>query len=163
VRNSAARRRSAKKVQPTPQADKPAEPPTKAVDPNAAVPFVLHEVMLGQVVAIASDDPFAEEDHPWQWIFNTVGPQRLKWRFRHGASPDKGNQDFDNFLISDIGLPPVRTYRVLITLFVIVIGPVNYLLLRKKGRLHLLLFTVPAAALVASGGLVGYALLADGV
>src|SRR5262249_8865966 len=39
----------------------------------------------------------------------------------------------------------------------------NYWLLRRRGRLHLLLFTVPAAALLISGSLFGYVLVADGL
>ena len=76
------------------------------------------------------------------------------------AANDESN--FDSFLISDVGLPPVKSYRVLITLFVIGIGPVNYWLLRRRGRLHLLLFTVPAAAIVVSTALLAYAIVADG-
>ena len=55
------------------------------------------------------------------------------------------------------------SYYVLISAFVIVIGPLNYWLLRRKARLHLLLFTVPAAALVTSAGLIGYVLVTDGL
>ena len=94
--------------------------------------------------------PLSRERDLWQWVFNTIGPPRWKWRSRHGVALDDDNPGFDNFLIADIGLPPIRTYRVLITLFVVAIGPLNYWILRRYGRLHLLLFTVPAAALVAS-------------
>ena len=79
---------------------------------------------------------------------------RWKWRLRQGLSLDNENPAFHNFLIADVGLPPIQTYRVLISLFVIVIGPLNYWFLRRHGRLHLLLFTVPAAALLASGSLI---------
>jgi hypothetical protein len=73
-----------------------------------------------------------------------------------------GTADFDDFLIADVGLPPFKSYRVLITLFVIAIGPVNYWLLRRRKRLHWLLFTVPAAAIVISLALVSYAVVGDG-
>ena len=125
-------------------------------------PFVRKYAMLGQVVAIANDNPFPGQRFIWNWMFNDIGQARWQWQFRHGVSPDRDNPDFDNLLIADIGLPPVKTYRVLITLFVVGIGPLNYGLLRRKGRVHLLLFTVPLAAMLASGGLIGYALLADG-
>jgi hypothetical protein len=135
--------------------------PAKAESPLLN-PFVWRQAALGRVVAVASTAPFPGGDDYWQWVFNTISPARWKWRFRHGVSFDQENPDFDNFLISDIGLPPIRTYRVLISLFVIVIGPLNYWLLRRSGRLHLLLFTVPAAALLASGALIGYVFVADG-
>jgi hypothetical protein len=136
-------------------------PRTKPTPPETN-PFVWKQAVLGQVVAIASEQPFPGEEIQWKWMFNAIDPARWKWRYRHGVSASGDNPAFDNFLIADIGLPPIRTYRVLITLFVIVIGPLNYWLLRRKGRLHLLLFTVPAAALLTSGLLIGYALAADG-
>ena len=126
-------------------------------------PFVWNEAMLGRVVVMSSENPFPGEKLDWQWMFNTIGPSRWNWRFRHGLSQGDDNADFDNFLISDIGLPPVKTYRVLITLFVLAIGPLNYWLLHRIKRLHLLLFTVPAAALLVSIALVGYAIFADGL
>jgi hypothetical protein len=137
---------------------------TPAVKPRrpAAAPFVRKHAMLGQVVAIADSDPFPGQRFVWNWMFNDIGLPRWQWQYRHGLAPDRDNPDFDNFLIADIGLPPVKTYRVLITLFVVAIGPLNYWFLRRKGRLHLLLFTVPLAAMLASGGLIGYAVLADG-
>ena len=73
------------------------------------------------------------------------------------------NMGFWNFLISGVGLPPVGTFRVLITLFVVAIGPVNYFLLRRWKRLHLLVITVPASAAVVTVVLVGYALVGDGL
>ncbi len=87
---------------------------------------------------------------------------RWRWESRHGVSLRDGNPSFDDFAIADAGLPPVKSYRVLITLFVVAIGPLNYWWLRRVGRLHLLLFTVPALALLVSGALLGYAVVADG-
>jgi hypothetical protein len=46
---------------------------------------------------------------------------------------------------------------------VIAIGPVNYFLLRRLGRLHLLVFIVPGCAVVVTLALLAYALLADGL
>jgi hypothetical protein len=50
----------------------------------------------------------------------------------------------------------------LITLFSIVIGPVNYVYLSRKKMLWLLLFTVPALAATTSVLLVGYSVAAHG-
>ncbi len=132
---------------------------------NRKVPdasFAWRETGLGMVVALQDANPFPGDTAKWRWLFNTIGPNRWNWEFRHGLSMDNGNAGFDDFIIADVGLPPVKAYRVLITLFVIGIGPVNYWLLRRKGRLHLLLFTVPAAAIVVSLSLVAYAVIADG-
>ena len=129
----------------------------------AKMPFVTCQVGFGQVVGIASATPFPGDRRQWQWLFNTISPERWRGRFRQGLSLDFENPSFDNFLIGDVGLPPISLYRVLITLFVVLIGPLNYWFLRRHGRLHLLLFTVPAAALLATAGLLGYVFIADGL
>jgi hypothetical protein len=77
-------------------------------------------------------------------------------------TPDDANPDFANFLVPGVGLAPVTEFRVLITLFVLLIGPVNYWLLKRSGRLHLLVLTVPLAAVLMTSALFGYAILSDG-
>lgn len=126
-------------------------------------PFVSRSLMLGRVTAMADTNPFPGKSLTWQWLFNSLGPENWKWRFRHGLSTDYDNPGFDRFLITDIGLPPIKTYRVLISLFVVVIGPLNYWWLWRKGRLHLLLFTVPVLAAIVTLGLIGYVFLGDGL
>ncbi len=125
-------------------------------------PFVWRDAGLGTVIAMHAANPFPGSSAQWQWLFNTIGPSRWQWETRHGISMNDGNYSFDNYSIADVGLPPVMAYRVLITLFVVGIGPLNYWLLRRKRRLHLLLFTVPVAAIVVSLSLVAYAVIADG-
>lgn len=85
------------------------------------------------------------------------------WPKRHGMVPDMPSIDFADFLVPGMGLAPVSEFRVLITLFVLVIGPLNYWLLLRANRLHLLLLTVPAMALGLTAALFGYALLSDGL
>ncbi len=51
---------------------------------------------------------------------------------------------------------------MLITLFVLVIGPLNYWLLKRYKRLQLLVLTVPLAAGVATVALFAYAIVSDG-
>jgi hypothetical protein len=85
------------------------------------------------------------------------------WRSRHGMSPDVANQEFADFLVPGVGLAPVTEFRVLITLFVLVIGPLNFWLLMRANRLHLILFTVPLLALGLTAGLFAYAFVSDGL
>src|SRR5262249_52995300 len=49
------------------------------------------------------------------------------------------------------------------TLFVIVLGPVNYYVLRRFGKLNLTVLTVPVGALLAAAALLLYALVEDGL
>ncbi len=87
---------------------------------------------------------------------------RVDWIVRNGVDPFDPNEDFWEWLIPGVGLPPVLEFQILITLFVIGIGPLNYFLLRRKRRLYLLVVTVPLSALLITGGLIGYAVVADG-
>lgn len=73
-----------------------------------------------------------------------------------------GYRDFWDWVIPGVGRPPVVLFQVLISLFVVAIGPLNYFMLRRKGRLHLLVVTVPLSAALVTGGLIGYAALAEG-
>jgi hypothetical protein len=85
------------------------------------------------------------------------------WTNRHGLAPDTQNSEFSHWMLPGVGLAPVTEFCILITLFVLVIGPVNYILLKRLQRLHLLVITVPAAALLLTAALFAYALVADGL
>jgi hypothetical protein len=156
------------------EVDENGNPVVKAKPKVTAPPdwaaFKWKVVQQGVVVAIENADPFnpAKDGKgftavEWNWLFNTLGSSRWLASKRDGMSFTEDNPDFWKFQIPGVGVAPVDTYRVLITAFVVVIGPVNYYLLRKKGRLHLLLFTVPVSALIVTVALLGYALLADGL
>ena len=88
---------------------------------------------------------------------------RYYWRKRHGNDPAESNFDFNNFLNPDVGLAPVFEFQFLITLFVLGIGPLNYWLLKRSGRLPMLLATVPLAALLTTVVLFAYGYLSEGV
>ena len=145
-----------------------------------AAMFVYRSLGLGRVVALGNPQGFPGTRASWQWLFHTLHPrqpvraptevlgspsgtQRLTWMGRHGMSLMSGNVDYWNWLVPGVGLPPVTTFLVLISLFVIVIGPVNYWVLRRAKKLFLLLVTVPAGASLVTLFLLGYALFADGL
>jgi len=133
--------------------------------PRGDAPFLTHARDLGMVVAIRSDSPgrnFTANNFAWSWLFNSIGPRRWQWHQRWGVSLYQQNDHFWDFLIPGVGLVPVVQFQVLITLFVIVIGPVNYYLFKRLGKLNLMVLTVPAGALAITSALLVYALLADG-
>ena len=113
----------------------------------------------------------------WGVIFNELlipasGSMINQQQIRYGVdSYSFGERDrnerIENFFnytfdIPGVGRPPVNLFRILIFVFVLVIGPVNYVVLRKRRRLNLLLFTVPAFSLLTCIALLTYAILADG-
>jgi len=125
-------------------------------------PFLMHPCGLGMVAAW-SGDPFDAEAVTWAWFFNTLKASRYLWTQRHGLSCHEENDQFYQFLVEGVGRAPVNAFRILITLFVLAIGPVNYYLLRRYGRLHLLIVTVPLSAAGVTLLLFGYAMIADGI
>jgi hypothetical protein len=135
----------------------------KPASPAAEPELRFREFGLGRVVAVSTDGRFPQQASLWQGALNVIGQDRLMWVQRHGMSTVVENSDFWNFLIPGVGLTPVLTFELLITLFVLGIGPANYFLLRRRKRLHLLVVTVPLSAAAVTLALFGYAMVADGL
>ena len=62
--------------------------------------------------------------------------------------------------IPSLDLPSVKGLSILLGIYILIIGPVNYLVLRRIRRLHLAWVTIPILTLLFAGGAfgVGYAL-----
>ena len=88
---------------------------------------------------------------------------RLMSVSRHGNKPDEANADFNNWLIPGVGVAPIGQFQILISLFVLAIGPLNYWWLKRRGKLPLLLATAPAAAVLVTLALMSYGVLGDGL
>jgi hypothetical protein len=122
--------------------------------------FAWRPAALGAIVV--SQQSLDELDgQEWSWMQEQDG-QHLGWPMRHGTVPNLPNPEFANLLIPGVGLAPVTEFRILITLFVVLIGPVNYWFLKRSKRLHLLILTVPLAALLVTLALFAYAVVGDG-
>lgn len=129
---------------------------------NAGEDFYLRSKLHGMVLA-TSTDPFDDFDQDeWTLVWNTLGQGRWEWEERNGYSARMPISEFLDFLIPSVHGVPVIAFLVLITIFSVVIGPVNYLYLWKQRRLYLLVVTIPAIALVTSLSLFGYSIAAHG-
>ncbi len=137
---------------------------TELVKPVRMDPVRIHNLQLGSVCVFALEDAF-EEDNPsyWSWIYHTLKTNRCLWTERNGLSKTYANRSFWRFLIPGVGLAPVKSYAVLLTLFVIGIGPVSFVVLRRWKRLNWLMFSVPLGALLVTSALACYAMLTDGI
>jgi len=123
--------------------------------------FASRRLMLGRVCAFAAD-PFPGTPSDWNWFLRSLEPFRLNWSMRHGMSSRTDHNEFLLFLNPGVSGVPRYTFLVLITIFAVVIGPVNYVLLWKRRQLYLLILTVPAIAFVTSGSLLAYSVVAHG-
>ncbi len=123
--------------------------------------FGMRSLGLGKVIAL-SENPFPGTASHWVWLLNHLSSDRLLWHKRNGVISRGGNDSFFHFLIPNVGGVPVFSLLVLITLFTIVIGPVNYIYFLKKRQLAMLLITVPVIAFGSSLLLLGYSTIAHG-
>jgi len=124
-----------------------------------------NEVTLFPQITPASNTSAAANDNSipqFPAAFAAALRSTSRWEARHGLTPDDANLDFANLLVPRVGLAPVAEFRILITLFVLFIGPVNYWLLKRWNRLQLLVLTVPIAALLTTTTLLAYAIVSDG-
>jgi hypothetical protein len=149
-------------VKPQPVTPPPLNPQT--TPQGKFLPAVFRRPLgLGEVMVIgAAHHPTRSGNVVWGEVFAAAGTHRTLWSTRHGLSLYRNNDDYWDFLIPGVGLVPVTTFQVLITLFVLAIGPANYYLLRRFGRLHLLIVSAPVFAVLVTLGLFGYALVSDG-
>ncbi|MEX0818295.1 MAG: hypothetical protein WD070_01845 [Pirellulaceae bacterium] len=135
----------------------------RTLKPDRPTPFLIRGVDHGQVVAFSDANPFPGKREDWCWLFNSLNSQDWMWYQRHGLSFHRDNPRYWNLLIPGVGAAPVTSFLVLISLFVIVIGPVNYFMLGRRRKLYLLLLTVPLGAGVVTTALFTYALINDGL
>jgi hypothetical protein len=126
-----------------------------------------YQLMQGIVLGV-STDPFQTLTGRratmslWHLMLNRFGTDRLKWSKRNGFLAREGNRQFTEFLIPGVKSVPVYSFLTLITIFTLIIGPINYIWLWKKRQLNLLLVTVPFLAFVTSVSLFAYSAVQHG-
>ncbi|HEX6962614.1 MAG TPA: hypothetical protein VF175_12150, partial [Lacipirellula sp.] len=131
-----------------------------AADGNAVASFAASGTYLSDPMAMGSAENTPADTY--SVITQSLLGPRLTWTTRHGNQPESSNEDFNNLLIPGVGVAPVTQFQFLVTLFAVVIGPLNYWLLKRKNKLPLLLATVPIAAAVTTLLLFLYGIFADG-
>ncbi|WLD14825.1 hypothetical protein [Planctellipticum variicoloris] len=133
------------------------------LDPS---PFAVRRSGLGQI-AVLPGDPFdagegAAVSEDWQWLLRSLPMYDLSWTQRYGGSLRTVDTRFLEFLIPDQRSVPVGAMLVLVTLFTLAIGPLNYWLAWRRHRLSLLLLTVPGFSLATTLLLLLFSLVAFG-
>ncbi len=153
--------------------------PERKFPPDSSAWFVQQQMGLGTVRAFRGWNEVADfaQSPPTpnpNAVANSDAPDELpralamglrrteRWDARHGMTPDSANVEFVKFLVPGVGLAPVTEFEILITVFVLIIGPLNYWALKRFKRLHLMVLTVPLAATLTTLALFGYAIVADG-
>jgi len=142
--------------------EEPSSPPKETLTPPANPPFVFRKLQLGYVVVWEGSPTEGPKEHR-TWMFNAIEENRWVWTKQHGMSMVRENSGYWNLMIPGVGKAPVVTFIVCISLFVIVIGPINFFFVKKLKRPYLLLVTIPSAAFLVTFGLFAFALLTDGI
>jgi len=92
--------------------------------------------------------------------------ERVRGEWRRSVAPWTAVRDAEDahrlFPVVEEVTVPVRGLFVLVLLFTLLVGPVNLLYLRRRGRRLWLLWTVPAASLVTCLAVMLYAFLGEG-
>ncbi|QDV58344.1 hypothetical protein [Rosistilla oblonga] len=117
--------------------------------------------LAGKIVYL--DDPFPFPGSPNLWMA-VIGEsrQRIGTENRLGMNIANGDNNFWNWLIAEVGQPPVYKFLGMISLFVLLVGPVSYYLFLYLKRLYLFFVFAPIVALICTAVIGLYALIADG-
>ena len=118
-------------------------------------------LMAGKVFRLA-DSPFPGDQGEWTVLLNKIDHKNLTFAQRTGVNPRLGSFEFVKFLIPGVKVIPTGAFILFITLFTVLIGPVNYLFFRLKNKIHLLLVSIPAIAIVSSLALFAFSAVATG-
>lgn len=81
---------------------------------------------------------------------------------RRGVDPMIGDTRFRDWLIPGVAQPPVYTFIGLLTVFVILVGPVAYRWTTRHHRSHLMFLIAPVLAMVTTALMFAYGILSDG-
>lgn len=65
-------------------------------------------------------------------------------------------------MIPSMELPSIKWLAAILAIYILIVGPINYLLLKKKNRLHWAWFTIPGVTILFSGAAFGGGYLMKG-
>jgi hypothetical protein len=130
--------------------------------PGAVAPLV-RTVGMGRVFLIP-DTAMLKDPAYNNWVFNSLTTNRLVWYEKHGLSLRRHNQGFWNWSIPGIGRTPILLFLLVITVFSVVIGPVNFVIaIKRLKRYYLVLITIPLISVITTVGVLSYGLFRDGL
>lgn len=87
---------------------------------------------------------------------------RRSLSIRRGVDPILGDRRFDHWLIPGVAQTPVYTFMGLLTVFVVLVGPVAYRQTVKSGRGYLMFVIAPSLALMTTLSMFAYGIVRDG-
>lgn len=139
---------------------------------DATAPLVAERAYGGGTVRFVALDPKLAPIRGWQgaatlWsdVLRPAGDRLARQSRSMPVTMQMGPQDGLGALLRDLGGisgPNIAYYFVFLMVYLIALGPVNYLVLRSRRRLELSWLTIPALVLVFTAGTIAVARLARG-
>jgi hypothetical protein len=121
--------------------------------------FAVSNYLNGQIVAVSNDmSKWKQAD--WKLLHNTLAVNGKSISEHIGSRT--GKEWYDSFRIPGVGDPPVKMFQVLISLFILLAGPVMLLILKKTQQMQYLFVAVPCLSAAVCFCLFSYAILVDG-
>ena len=115
----------------------------------------------GKAIAVQPPVPFGLDSQKWDF-FRRLLEKKTSATLGRGGDPILGNNDFQRWLVPGVSQPPVYVLISLLTVFVILVGPIAYRQTAKQGRSHLMFVIAPVLALLTTVIMFGYGIAADG-
>lgn len=112
------------------------------------------------ITTVARLDDFDAIDQ-WDVVRGLFG-SRVSPILRRGVDPMIGDGRFSRWIIDGVAQPPVYTFMGLLTVFVILVGPVTYRKTSQAGRSYLMFAIAPVLALVTTAAMFTYGIISDG-
>ncbi len=120
----------------------------------------VQRVGAGKAIGVVESQPKAAE-FGMRVASEIVGHHRSPM-LRRGADPMLGDGRYYRWLVPGVAQPPVYTFIGLLTVFVILVGPIAYRKTAKQGRSHLMFAIAPLLAMVTTLSMFAYGIIADG-
>ncbi len=113
----------------------------------------------GEVISLARDFPYQQR----HWVVaKDLLTKSTSPALRRGVDPLFGDSRFRRWLIPGVAQPPVYTFMGLLTMFVILVGPVAYRFTTRRGRGYLMFAIAPVLAVFTTLSMFAYGIVADG-
>ena len=134
---------------------------TRPKDFPKSTPFGICDYLDGSLVVVDSD---MSKWKPGDWTFlqNVISTNAQALSQRIAVSPLGEWTRNANFQIPGIGEPPVKTFQILIGLFLLVAGPVMVAVLKYTRQMQYLFVAVPLLSVTVCSALLLYAVVVDG-
>ena len=118
----------------------------------------------GRIIGLPANDPEGRVSLV-EWVTArelVEGDERRSLTVRRGVEPILGDQRFGRWLIAGVAEPPVYTFIGLLTVFVVLVGPLAYRQTVRADRGYLMFVIAPLLAIATTATMITYGIVSDG-